>query len=340
MKRQTLALLAGVVVVGGLAVGAFAFTSLGGGGPSAADQVPSDVDMVVTVDGDVMTDQVTREIMNASYEGTPQFGDAPASPEEAFSEFEAETDLDPEGFEEGVMFASVPEGSLVSATQEEYSGFVFHANWDTDAVVEMLREDASVELEETTYNGATVYRPVEEPEFGTATAFAVLGDGQFVGGSEQVVEDVVDVAAGDADSFGGDLRTAYEDAPDGLVQYAVRVPTEQIPQEGGGVGPDVSEFRGVNVIAGSYYTTANSAGVETRLIADSGDDAQDVQDVVDGGISLLTGFTQDEDVKSHLREIDVERNGATVVVSYEQSVDSLRELIEYLNSQGTGAVGA
>lgn len=339
MQRQTLALLAGVVVVGGLAVGAFALTSLGGG-PSAADQVPSDVDMVVKVDGDVTTDQVTRELLNASYQGTAVAVGAPLDADDALSEFENETGLDPEGFEEGVVFGSMPDLSLVSTTQEEYSGFVFHANWDTDAVVELIREDASVELEETTYNGATVYRPVEEPEFGTASTFAVLGDGQFVGGSEQVVEDVVDVANGDADAFGGDLRSAYEDAPDGLLQYAVRVPTEQLPQQGGGAGPDVSEFRGVNVIAGSYYTTGNSAGVETRLIADSEADAQDVQDVVDGGISLLTGFAQDEEAQSHLREIEVQRNGATVVVSYEQSVDSLRDLIEYYQNQGTGAVGA
>ncbi|MFB6309498.1 MAG: hypothetical protein ABEH35_09220 [Haloarculaceae archaeon] len=299
---------------------------LGGGGPSAVDQVPSGVDTVVRVDMAIIEDDVTRRLANAGAESAPTTGET-SNVSTAIAEFENETGLDPTNGDEIVSFQK--RNASRSLTSSQYTGVIIHGNWKTATVVDALKNDSDVSYEETTYGGKTVYRPSEQPEFGTQSWFAVLGDGQFVAGSEQAVKDTIDVVNGDSETFGGSLRTDYENTRDGLVTFATTVPQEQIPNTSAGQ-VDVSQYQQVRTVTGVYYTTSSGAGVEMTMTATGTDAARDVADVTDGAVSIASGYTNNETAKNALRDITVERDGETVVVSYEDSVDSISVLLEVL----------
>lgn len=317
-------LLVGMVALAGCSGGL-----LGGGGtPPAADQVPENVTTVMHVDMAILDDQTTRTIAETGAEDAPAVGAGqPENISETQERFRNETGLDPNAAEEIVAFGKQ---SQSPALQSEYSGVIIHADWETQATVDTFRNDTDAEYEETTYNGQTVYRPVSESDFGRNEWFGVLGDGQFVTGTEAAVKDTIDVTAGDADSFDGSLRTAYDESRDGLVTVVATVPQEGIP-ESGGAGVDTGAYRDVETISGVYYTTSSSAGVEMQMYATGEDSARDVADVTDGAVSIATGYTENETTKDTLRAIEVTRDGSTVTVSFEESVDTLQEVIRYLN---------
>lgn len=328
VRKATLAVVA-VVLVGGIAAGAFAATELLGGDAQAVDQVPSDVDVVMRIDMAITNDDVTRQVANAGADQVSPAG--PSNTSQALSEFENETGLDPNAADEIVAFSR--QNGPDPAVDEQYAGFIVHADWDNDRVIETVRNESQTTYEETTVDGQTVYRPTGTLSSSTEW-FAPIGDGQFVWGTERAVTDALNVSNGDAESFDGDLRAAYDDTREGLITFAVRVPTEQVPAGSGASQVDVSQYRKVSVVTGSYYTESNAAGVEARMIANSSSEARDVQDVTDGALSVASGSVQNETVKETLRSVEVTRDGDTVVVSYEQSVDSIRELVRYYQRLG------
>jgi len=341
MVGRTAVAVAAVLVLGGAAAaGAVTFTDvLDTGSPPAVDQVPGGVDVVVQVDGEILTDETTRRLSNGAAETTP--GGPETNVSEALSKFENETGLDTAGFREAVAYGQMPDEGFMGTSREAYGGVIVHADWDNEAIIAEARNESTVELREETYNGQPIYRPATEPEYGSATTYGELGDGQVVMGTEAAVEDAIDVTQGDAPALEGDLRAAYDATPDGLVEFASRVPTEQVPEGGMGTGVDVSQFRRVDVVSGAYYTGSTDVGVEFHLHANAESDAQDVHDVIDGGISVLTGTTTSERAKDHLRSIEVERDGTTVLVTYERSVESIQELLEHYRDRGrTGTSGA
>lgn len=306
-------------------------SSLGLGGDAtgvdAVEQVPSGVDTVVRVDAAVMTDEATRQLADRGADDVGMAG-GPSNVSQARSEFENETGLDPAEADELVAYQKRT-GGVGSA---EYLGVVVHADWDRETVVEAVTADETTEYENETYNGKTVY--VSTNQYGsTDDAFAVLADGQFVFGSERAVKDAVDVETGEADAFDGSLRAAYDDTRDGLVTFATSVPAEDIPRSAGG-SVDVSQYRDVRTVTGVYYTSSNSVGVELRLVANGTEAAKDVHDVTDGGLSIATGYTENETAKETLRAVEVERDGDVVTVSYEESVDTLREILDYYEERG------
>lgn len=321
--------LAGMLTLAGCSGGTFGLGGGGGSTPPAADQVPAEVDGVMRVDMAITDDATTQAIAEAGAESAP--ATAPSQPEnvsEARDQFQAETGLDPQQAEEIVFFQKRPESGTLQTT--EYAGVILHANWETDAVVQSFQNDTDTEYEETSYNGQPVYRPTEESEFGSADWFAVLGDGQFVFGSEAAVKDTIDVTAGDGEAFGGDLRSAYDGTRDGLVTFATTVPQEQIP-ESSGAQVDTGAYRDVEIVTGVYYTSSNSAGMEMQLLTTSESSATDVMEVTDGATSLASGYTQNETTKEALRNIEVTQDGTTVTVSYEDSVSRLQAVLRYLN---------
>lgn len=326
VQKSVLAVVA-LLVVGGIGAGAYTLTL--GSGPSAVDQVPDGVDTVMRVDAAIADDETTRQLANAGAEQVAA-GGGPDNTSEAMAEFENETGLDPDGVDEIVVYGKQSSGMSMGGA--DYTGIVVHADWNNDDVVAALRNDSDGEYEEVTYKDQRVLRPAEDT-FGTDEWFAVLGDGQYVLGTETAVKDAVDVTAGDAQAFDGRLRSAYDDSRDGLVKAAVLVPEQQVPSSGA-MGMDVSKYRKVDAVSAVYYTESNAAGVEMRMFANSTEGARDVADVTDGALSIAGGTVENETVKETVRSVEVTREDATVVVSYEESIDTLSDLLAYLRQSG------
>lgn len=314
-----------VVVIGAVAAGTFFLIS--DGNDADLDLVPEGANSVTYANVDEATsDEAVREVVDTWYELEASDVD---SMEEALAAFEEETGLDPDDLHHATSFSKYDESTGLGAGDN--TATILRSDWSEEAFTAAVEDDNEVTLVETSYNGVTVYEP-EEASFGSASSWiAVLGDGTYVVGTEAAVEDVVDVHQGDAEAFDGELREAFESTRSGYVQFAFELPEEQIPSEARDV--DTSKLRDVKMVTGAYYTTSNGLGVEMTMHTTSESAAMDVRDVTEGGIALLRGATENEELKETLRDVEVTKEGTEVTVTYENSVESINELLRALDEQ-------
>jgi hypothetical protein len=329
MERSGAIALGVVAAVAVVAAGAFAVTTLLDGGPAAVDQVPAGVDAVVRVDTAITEDRVSRALVRAGVESAPVLGVAPTNVSTLLGQFERRTGLDPAGADEVAAFGWRANGS----TTVDAAGVVVHGDWSSETVRGAVADNGSRNLTATTYRGQTVYQPADGE---SGTWLGVLGDGQFVLGSERAVKRSVDVATGDTGGLDGRLRSTYDASEDGLVIVVARVPAEQVP-DAAGQAVDLTRYRQVTVVAGSYYTTDTGAGVEVRLRTNATEAARDVEDVTAGGLAIIRGTVSNETVETNLRAVEITREETTVVLRYERSVNGIEALVRYYRGLGAGA---
>lgn len=314
-----------VVVIGAVAAGTFFFLS--DGNDADLDLVPQGANSIAYVNVDQATsDQAVREVVDTWYELEPSDTDSMA---DAMAEFENETGLDPDDLHHATSFSKYDESTGMGASDN--TATILRSDWSEEDVTAAVERDNSVTLVETSYNGVTVYEPDEETFGPSSSWIAVLGEGTYVVGTEAAVTDTVDVHQGDVAAIDGELREAFEDTRSGYLQFAFELPEEQIPSGAGQV--DTSKLRDVTMVTGAYYTTSNSLGVEMTMHTTSESAAMDVQDVTEGGVSLLRGTTENEELKETLRDVEVTREGTEVTVSYENSVESITELLRAIDEQ-------
>lgn len=344
LSRQSLTVAAVAVLV----VSAGCTGGLTGGDSGVEDApaefVPEGVDTVAAVDEGFISNEATATL----YEGLVGLADddfdddAPTTWEEVLDEFDDETDLDLDGFDSAVLFAESSEvaedaagtGTVDSDVDtDEYAGVVIESNWEweelrdaiTDAESEAGVDDIDVEFEEDTYNGVTVYRAVDDEETGL---IADIGDGTFVIGTTEAVEDSIDVQQGDASEFGGELRDAYDGAGDGLMKIAVAPETDV----------DVTESTfGVQqpeVFTMVYDTDGTQMSVDMQLTMPTTESAQQLEEGVSFFITGITSEAPEDDPLAELAEgLSVEQSGADATLSYEIDAEELIDLFEELSEQ-------
>lgn len=315
-----------VLVVVGAVAGAAVFL-LGDDREADLGLVPGGADSVVFVNVDQATsDDQIRAVVDTYLELTPE---EPDTMEDALADFENETGLDPDGLHQVTAFSRYDEDTGSGAT--EYSASILRTSWEEDDVVSAVEDDDGVSLRETSYRGVTVYEP-ENGELGTSSYLAVLGEETYVVGTQEAVEDVVDRDEGEGEAFEGELRDAFEDSRTGYVQFAFRFPEEQVPTEGQQL--DTEKLRAISIVTGSYYVEADRLGVETTLYATGESEAQDVEDVMGGALALVRGTTTNDELKTELRNVEVTRDGTVVTINYENSVESIQDLLRALDEAG------
>lgn len=315
-----------LVVIGAVAAGTFFLMS--DGNDADLDLVPHGATSVTYVNVDQATsDQAIREVVDTWYELESSDTD---SMDEAMAEFEDETGLDLDDLHHATSFSKYDESTGTGVTQR--TATILRSDWSESNFVAGVEQDDSVTLVASSYNGVTLYEPEEEPRFGTSSSWiGVLGDGTYVVGTEAAVKDTVDVQQGDADPVEGELRDAFEGTRSGYIQFAFSLPEEQIPSEARNV--NTSKLRGVSVVTGAYYSTSNGLGFETTMHTESESTARDVKDVTEGGVSLLRGSTENQELKETLHDVEVTQDGTEVTVTYENSVESINELLRALDEQ-------
>lgn len=322
-----------LVVIGAVAAGTFfLFTD---GNQADTDLVPRDADSIAYVNVDQATsDQAIRTVVDTWYELDASDVD---SMDDALAEFENETGLDPDELHHATSFSTYNESTGVGAS--ESTATILRTDWNEDEFVDAMEDESGVTLSKTAYEGVTVYEPQEDPALATASSWvAVLDDGTYVVGTQSAVTDTVDVHNGAAEPIDGDLLSAFEETRNGYIRFAFRLPEERIPARSGQF--DTSELRDVSMVSGAYYTSSNSLGVDVTMHATSESAASDIEDVLGGAISLLRGTTQNEEFKEALRDVEVTRDGTTVTVSYENSVESITELLRALDEQSSDDDGS
>jgi len=372
--RRGVLRLGGTVLAAGVTVG-FAGCSGDGGdgdgngngngsGTDTLDVVPAGATSTTYADvagllEDGTVEGVLNELLSVAEENGEE--EAPANKQEMLDQFQDETGLDPQQMEEMVGFGKPPEtgdgetvapGAAEAAAQ--YSGTWFTAGWSEDDLVAAVQEGSDeITLESDTYNGYTIYEPSstggETPSEGGMEAptawLGVIGDGEYVTGTEEAVSDALDVDAGDMDSVGNDLRDAYSGVRGGLVKTATTVP-ENLPEDSlpdGTVGEEdveidparLQELQGGALV---LYTDDDEMGLSASMTAETEEAAQHVVDIIDALIISMekaleeTGqtATPPEDLVAALEDISVDRNGTSVSVSYANDLESLSGIIELI----------
>lgn len=306
-------------------------------GGAQLDSVPSDASMVGYVDAAGMVgDDSLRELANAAFEAqdeNSEFYEGPTSVEEWLDQIQNQSDLDPTKVRDLTFFAT--EGDNVP-TNAEQAGAIVNTEFTIDELTTAM-EDSGTEFSVESHQDTDVYTY----GFDNQNALAALGDGTFAIGDTDAVYGILDVDAGDESAVSGDLRTQFENTDDGYVRFAMDVPQDQVPTDQIGQGSPVntSAFNTVEYVSGSFTTSGDSVTTQVNLVSGSSDDADRINDVVDGALSLYSGVGSD-DIRETLESIEVEQDGATVSVSFSETVDTLTERIDALYSMNAGASGS
>jgi hypothetical protein len=327
-----------------------------GDGTGVLDVVPESATSVTYADvGGMIEDATVEELLNEMFataaENDEEY-DGPTDTGEMLDDIEAEAGLDPREMDESVAFGKVPEMEETPVETmepaDQYSATWFTAGWSEDDLVAAIEDQfPNFELEAGEYNGYTVYEPVPAGEGemtpppgmegGSPARIAVIADGEYVTGTTDAVEDVLDVAAGDADAAGDDIREAYGGVRDGLMKVATtdfaNLPDEELPQGTVGEdGPAITPGQFEDVEGGAFvmYTEDDELGMSTSMTATDEEAAGEIVEIIDGALSTAKTDLQeaDEELAAELDEIDVARDGRSVSISYATSVENGTSLVE------------
>jgi hypothetical protein len=334
---------AGLVATGGLAGCSGNLNPLSSGGSQIVNSVPEDSDALTYIDmAAVLEDEGLREVTNAWLEirAESEFYEGPEDFEAALDQWEDDTGLDIRQVSTVSFFFEF--GGQFMPVSQDFAGAIITANWATEDVIDSLEESRSdLDYEEAEYEGTTIYEPQTEQDFGTPAWVGELSDGEWVLGSESAVEDVIDVQAGNEDKLDEELQEGFSNTRSAPIRFVSRLPTDQLPEEINQQGSTFSfdAFRNVDYVAGAVYQNGENRGVETTMQADDEDAASDIADVSDGLVSLARSQSRREWVSSALDEIEVQQNGTSVTITFEQAIEDIVEAIESANQQSGGGSG-
>jgi hypothetical protein len=351
--------ISGAVVAAGATAGlagCSANNPIGGdsGGSSSTEAlnvVPADATSVNYVDvAGMIEDGNVELLMNTALDiaedEQPSY-DGPGDKEDVLDEIEDSSGLDPRELDEAMAFTEAPDASAITGDEEfdPYTATWFTAEWDEDDVVDAV-EDGGTELGEPDDDEAPKIYPPEDEEFGQ-TYMGVIEDGEYVFGTENAVEDAIDVSTGDEDSAGDELTNAYGSVQSGLMKQATTVPDQSIPTDSidEEVNFDPVVLTEINGSALSIYSSDEQVGMEMSVSTESEDAAKDMRDIVAGMIAASQQAVGDDDLRQEVESIQdsIETDGSTVSMSYENSAETVADLIEEtLNElqQGSDSDGA
>lgn len=331
----------------------------GGGQGTPLDDIPEGVDVVMHFESGVLEDPTTEELMNGLIDlDTGQAGemgeDQPENWEEVLQQFEEETDLRVSGFHSMTVFgkssglSAATEGmgensQGMNSDQQDYAGVIMQTDYTWQEMVEAADQNPDSFSEET-YNGVTVYvnESVENMEQVDQSGWvADMGEGKYVLGPKNVVQDVIDTNQGNMASFSGDIRQAYESAPDGYMKMAANV-TDDATQAassaaGGGMMMGASSLQGAEIMTMSYHTGMDTMTFEMEMQMASAEQAQEIADLQ----SLLTMSASGEESPSPgespaawaAQTLEFEQDGNTVTMSFSASPAEILDLFEGMNEQ-------
>lgn len=332
-RRQFLK--AGTALAGAAAISGCSSVPLVGSGGSALSRVPEDAEFVATANVEAMlADDGVEELANAyfSLQAESDYYEGPEDMEDALDQYEDELGLDPRSVTTIISFGEYggeQRYGVAGAVDQSYAGMIVESDWSTDDVEDAL-EEGGMEFTEDDYEDKTVF----EPEYEDNVWVGVLEEGTFVFGTQDAMEDAIDATTGDDDGIDADLKGAYDESREGLARFASEVPEKQIPQEvptGDGDRMDAEPLTDVDTTYGSLYGDGDTRGMALNMIADDEDTAEDINDILKGGLALLerqAESTGEDAMVDLLDKFEVSADGSTVAVTFEATIDELTDGLE------------
>ena len=302
-----------------------------GGSANALDVIPEGVTAVAYTDvGGMLEDEAVERLVNKLLElaAEEEGYTGPTTTAEWIQQIQDQSDLDPTEMDEAITFGKAPDvsGEETPAPADQYGGMWFTTGWSEDDLVGVMSQQGT-QFEEGEYEGHTVYEPASE--FGQ-TWLGVIEGGEFVLGTEDAIEETIDVADGNMDSVGSDLRDAYSSVRSGLFKAATTVPEDKLPEDStdaGGVEVDPARIAQVESGATVAYHDGDQVGMEAAMTARDSDAAEDVRDILAGARATAENAAESEELAAELDAVSVEQDGESVTIGYENSTDAAVELL-------------
>jgi len=335
LRRATAA--TSLLGVGGLAGCSESLPASLGGSSGAPSSVPEDAESIYYTDVDaVLGDEATKAVANAYIDvmSSSEYYEGPESYEEALQEFNDETDLDVENLSTMTAFAEYTENDYGGTDASEFSAALLEADWTEDELIEAL-EEAGDDYGDSEHEGKPLYEP--ESEYND-TYLGILSEGHYVMGTKDAVEAAIEVEVGEKDAVSGELKAAFEGTQSAPVRWASIYPESSVPENPPAMGEaelNTDVLAEVDHVTGAVFKDGETRGIDVNLEATTEDAAKDVADLVDGSLSLARGSTQSETLEDAMRDVTVERDGTTVTISFERTIDGLTSLIEDLDSESS-----
>ena len=323
LRKLGIVLLAFALVAGAGCSGAVLGGDGGGGSSDEAliEYVPEGQTVVMSFDMAVMEDQTTMELLASSEDDQASQEDF----QESMTEFEAETGLDPSGFNSMLIYGQdTGMSTSVDSSSQEDVGIVVDTEWSTDELMSAIESNDSVSLQEQDYaESGSLYKVVDETSASEDdTYLGVHGNGVFVLGTEGPVRNSLDITYADGSALSGTLREAYDNTRDGYMSFAMTMP-EDSGSTGSGMGSQMTSD--IQAMTGVYYTSGDTVGLEGRIIMSS---EQSAQRLSQGVQMLMTSYSQDPEMATVVENLDVAQDGSDVTFTYESDVQTLIEASE------------
>ncbi|WP_254861859.1 hypothetical protein [Halovivax gelatinilyticus] len=278
---------------------------------SQVEKVPEGTELMVHLDMAVLTDSTVQEYVEEVDEAEAEDVE---DVDELTEEFYAETGLDPTEVDQALFFGSMADSFM----GEESFGVILDTSWDAEAFIDVLEDEEGMSYVQTEYHGeAVLWEPADPDEVWDPVYVGVHDDGQLVLGDRDAVTASLDVTYGGENAVSGTVLEAFNDAPDGLVTFAMGMddadPTDAPVDE-------FAMFDGLTAISGSFYTSGSSVGVEAHVHFASSDQADDMAGTINFMLSGMMGDLPPEE-QELLDSIDVDSSGNAVVIVWEDAPD-------------------
>jgi len=325
--------IASVAAVGGLAGCSEQIPDVsGGGGGQGVDLlglVPEDANGAYYANIDAISeDEAIKTVFNAYLERNAYSDDDPEDYEEFKEQIQDETDLDVEKANEALVFGEYSDS-------EGYGGLILESEWTEDDLIDGLEEGGS-DYDEDEHEGKTVYE--QESEY-SDSAVGVLSEGRFVFGTVDAVEDTIDVQTGNKDKLDENLRNAYKDTKNAAVRFVSDVPEEQLETTGyddeeeyeeeiGDETVDYSSVQDIEHSSGSIYADDDTRGMQINYEASDSDAAEEFEEVLNTLKEISEEESESDEFDEQLENATISRDGTTVTVTYETTVDEIEDAVE------------
>jgi hypothetical protein len=270
------------------------------------DNVPSDANAVGVVDGGIMTDENTKEIVESLRTDTS------VSYQEMLSNSSQFGGLNVTHVNK-VLFYGVQE-QVQNQTQTNGSVLLHAPEWNMTQLSNSIEETENYQEESTSsYSGLDII--VYSNELNENVYFTELESGLFMmSESMREAEDVIDVHQGNGDAISGELRQNIEDMSDKYIRFsAANAEYEQ----------SVSEYS-FDSVSGSFDY------VDENMVANFEMDFASSQNATrfNQTIGFLTQGLSQENGTNITQNLDITRNEDTVSISFEEEVEDVISYIE------------
>lgn len=286
-----------------------------------ADKVPEDTDVMVHFDMGMLTDGDVQYLLEELDEDEAEDVD---DADDIYEEFYDETGLDLHDLHQVLVFGTMAE----DFEDDDEFGVLLDADWDVETVVAAIEDEEDMELVRTEHQGESVlWEPANPDEHFDPVYVGVHDDDQIVLGDREAVTASLDVSYAGANPAAGDIRDAFDEAPDGHATFAMVFPESEAGTDpiGGGFGMGMAEE--MKAMSGSFYTSGGSVGVEAHVHFESSDYAEDMAGTLN---LMLTEFTGEMDPEEQelVEKLDIDTSGNVLVLSWESDIDEFVDLAD------------